>query len=83
MWICAGLWTVGGLLEHRPGYVALESIRLLATALAVLWYGAWFGGVPLPPVAQAAIAAAASCSLIALWRVFKQPPSTHGYLSHQ
>lgn len=82
-WISVGLWIVGGLLERRSGYAALEAIRLLATGVLVVWSGTWFGPVSLPEWTQAAIVVAVFGSLFALWRVFKQSPPSHGFLSHQ
>lgn len=82
-WIGSGLLTVGGLLERRPRYVALEAVRLGATAGLVAWTGAWFGVAALPPIVQAAIVLAALCSLIALRRLFKPSPSAHGHFSHR
>lgn len=83
VWIGAGLWIVGGLLERRSGYVGLEAIRLLATGIFVAWSGTWFGSVSLPQWAQVSIVVTVFASLFALWRVFKQSPPTHGFLSHQ
>ncbi|MFC5473001.1 sterol desaturase family protein [Paraherbaspirillum soli] len=83
VWLGAGLWIVGGLMEMRPLYVALEALRLMATAAGVLLGHAWFGAVPLAPLAQGCIIALSLASLTALWRIFKRLPTTHGYLSHQ
>lgn len=83
VWISAGLWIIGGLQERRQAYVVLEGMRLIATAAFVAWSGTWFGPADLSPMVQAAIIVAACGSLFALWRVFKQSSSTHGYLSRQ
>ena len=82
-WLCGGLWIIGGLLERRFVYMVLESVRLVATVVGVAWSGAWFGPVMLPVPAQAVIVAAGAGSLLALWRIFKSLPSSHGYLSRQ
>jgi alkylglycerol monooxygenase len=81
LWLAAGLCIVGGLMERRPHYVALEAVRLFATAAGVLFSGTWFGGVALPSIAQAAITMASFGSLIALRIIFKQTPAAHGYFS--
>jgi len=81
-WIGAGLWTVGGLMERRALYVALEAIRLIATAGGVLYGGAWFG-MQLSTVLISAIAGMIGGSLVALWLVFIRPSSAPGYFSHQ
>lgn len=81
LWFAAGLWIVGGLMEHRKGYVLAEAARLVATVAGVVYSSAWFGPVPLPPVAQAGIAAAGAGSLLALWIIFRQTPAVHGYFS--
>ncbi len=83
LWLAAGLWTVGGLLERRPSHVAFEAIRLLATTAGILASGAWFGAATLPTWAQWSAAGMAAGSLIALWTIFKQSLSANGYLSHQ
>jgi sterol desaturase/sphingolipid hydroxylase (fatty acid hydroxylase superfamily) len=83
LWLAAGLWIVGGLLERRASYVALEAIRLTGTAVGVLATGLWFGDVLLPSWAQLSIAGFAACSLLSLWLIFKQSLSAHGYFSHQ
>ncbi len=83
LWLGAGLWSVGGLMERRFGYMMAESLRLLVTAAGTIWTGNWFGSVMLPVQAQAGIAAAAAGSLLALWILFKPQPSVHGYLSRQ
>lgn len=83
LWLAAGLWIVGGLLERRASYVALEAIRLAGTAAGVLAAGSWFGDVLLPLWVQLSIVGFAACSLLSLWLIFKQSLSTHGYFSHQ
>jgi sterol desaturase/sphingolipid hydroxylase (fatty acid hydroxylase superfamily) len=82
-WLTFGLCTIGGLMEHRPRYLVLEAMRLLATAAGVLLTGAWFGIAALPPFVAAAIVAAALASLIALRLIFRQAPVADGYLSPQ
>lgn len=83
LWLGAGLWIVGGLLERRPAYILCEAVRLVATAAGVWASGAWFGNVALPFAAQAAIAAFAVASLVALWLTFKRAPAAHAHLSAQ
>jgi hypothetical protein len=83
LWLAAGLWIVGGLLERRASYVALEAVRLAGTAAGVLATGLWFGDVLLPLWVQLSIAGFAVCSLLSLWLIFKQSLSAHGYFSHQ
>lgn len=82
-WVGAGLCIVGGLMERHHAYLWMEALRLAITACAVFAYGAWFGGVPLPWLAQATIGAVAIASLASLWLAFKPLPSSQGYLSHQ
>jgi len=83
LWLAAGLWIIGGLLERRTRYIALEAVRLAGTAAGVLVSGCWFGGVLLPTWAPPIIAGSAACSLLSLCLIVKQSLSTHGYFSHQ
>lgn len=83
LWLGAGLWSVGGLLERRAHYAAFEAIRLIATAAGVLVAGTWFGLTALPPVALATLLVAAAGSLLALWTVFIRPAAVRGNLSQQ
>jgi alkylglycerol monooxygenase len=83
LWIASGLWIVGGLLERRPVYLALECIRLVATAAAVILTGTWFGGAVLPWAAQVIIAVVAAASVLGLWLAYKPFSAAHGYLSPQ
>ncbi|MCU6432189.1 sterol desaturase family protein [Undibacterium sp. Jales W-56] len=80
IWLVAGLWTVGGLMEQKPWYRGLEAVRLLATLAMVLVSASWFQLFALPLLAQAVIAAAGMASLIALGLIFKN--TRHGHLSH-
>jgi alkylglycerol monooxygenase len=82
LWLGAGLWIIGGLLERRPAYLVLEPLRLALTAVGVWVAGAWFGPVALPAFAPFAIMAFAVASMAALWLAFKRPLTTHGHLSH-
>ncbi len=41
--ILAGLVTVGGILENRRDFVAIEAARMALTGAAVLVFGGWFG----------------------------------------
>jgi alkylglycerol monooxygenase len=83
VWLAAGLWIVGGLMERRPAYPWWEALRLIGTAAGVWITGTWFGGVALPVMVQALIAAFGAGSLVILWLLFKRSPSAHGYLSPQ
>jgi hypothetical protein len=83
LWLGTGLWIIGGLMEHRLLYVALEAQRLAATTVAVIISGTWFGAVSVPPLVQGALVATTLASLAALWIIFKQLPAAHGHLSHQ
>jgi alkylglycerol monooxygenase len=83
VWLGAGLWIIGGLLEHRAGYIALEMVRLAVTAIAVLFSGSWFGPVSLPLWAQATAAVLAIGSIALLWAISKTYSTTHGYSCNQ
>lgn len=83
MWLGAGLWIVGGLLERRRNYVSFEGIRLLATAIGVIYTGTWFGMPALPVAAQAAAIVITAGSLLALKKIFRSMQAEHGRLSHQ
>jgi alkylglycerol monooxygenase len=83
VWLGTGLWVIGGLMETRTRYVFFEALRLIATATGAVVSGMWFGVIELSMSAQAAIAATAVASLIALWTIFKQPVATQAHLSHQ
>jgi hypothetical protein len=83
VWLGAGLWTIGGLMEQRRRYFLFEAIRLLATAAGVLAAGGWFGVAALPIFAQGIIVIAAALSLAALWMTSKSSSAPHGYFSHQ
>lgn len=82
-WLTAGLWIVGGLMEMRPRYIALEAIRLGATSLGVWLARAWFGAVSLTPLMLGAIILLSLASMIALWPIFKRSSTMHGHFSHQ
>ncbi|WP_230427354.1 sterol desaturase family protein [Collimonas humicola] len=82
-WLTAGLWIVGGLMEMRPRYIALEAVRLGATSLGVWLARAWFGAVSLTPLMLSAIILLSLASMIALWPIFKRSSTMHGHLSHQ
>jgi alkylglycerol monooxygenase len=82
-WLTAGLWIVGGLMEMRPRYIALEAIRLGATSLGVWLARAWFGAVSLTPLMLGAVILLSLASMIALWPIFKRSSIMHGHLSHQ
>ncbi len=71
IWLVAGLWIVGGLMEQRRPYLPLEAVRLLASLLIVVLSGSWFGTVPLSATAQAVIVVICIASLCALWPIFK------------
>ena len=83
LWLGAGLWIVGGLMEKRAFYQVLEVFRLLATAAFVALSGTWFGIPALPGAIQGVIVAAALVSLLGLWVTYKHPSASHGNLSHQ
>ena len=83
VWLGAGLWIVGGLMEMRPHYVFLEVLRLIATTIGVVASGFWFGGVGLSTLVQMGIVASAFASLGALWIIFKQPIAAPVHLSSQ
>ncbi|MDY7539262.1 sterol desaturase family protein [Undibacterium sp. 5I1] len=72
IWLVAGLWIVGGLMEQQKLYIKLEAVRLLATLLMVLIGGTWFALVSLTFIAQIAIASTCIISLAALWLIFKK-----------
>ncbi|HWW06869.1 sterol desaturase family protein [Collimonas sp.] len=82
-WLIAGLWIIGGLMEMRARYVALEALRLSATSAGVLLGKAWFGAVFLSPLMQGAVISVSLLSMIALWLIFKRLSTMHGHLSHQ
>jgi hypothetical protein len=82
-WLVAGLWIVGGLMEMRPHYIALEALRLAATGAGVVIGKVWFGAVSLSPLVQGGIIAVSLLSMIALWLIFKRFSTMHGHLSHQ
>ncbi len=81
VWLVAGLWIVGGLMEQKQTYLPLEAIRLLASLLIVVLSGSWFGTVPLSSMAQTAVAIFCVASLCALWPIFKLR-DTHGHPVH-
>lgn len=83
LWLGAGLWIVGGLLERRRHYVPFEVMRLLATTIGVIYTGTWFGMPAWPVAARSAAIAGAACSLIALRLIFRGMSAEHGRLSHQ
>ena len=83
LWLGAGLWSVGGLMERAPGYSVLESIRLGSTGIGVLATGSWFGVPALSATLQGLIVASALISLAAFWMVLKSLPAPHGHFSHQ
>ena len=70
LWLIAGLWIVGGLMEHRTRYLTLEAARLTVTLLTVAVTKSWFGTLELPAIAQGLIGAACLSSLVALWFIF-------------
>ncbi|AIY39587.1 Sterol desaturase [Collimonas arenae] len=82
-WLTAGLWTIGGLMEMRPGYIVLETLRLGATGAGVWLAKAWFGAVSLTPLMLDGIIALSLVSMLALWLIFKRLSTMHGHLSHQ
>lgn len=82
-WLAATLWIVGGLMENRRRYLAVEGLRLIATAVGVIVAGTWFGGAALPYFAQGTIVAIALFSLVVAWLIFNPISTTHGHLSHQ
>ncbi|HTD03215.1 sterol desaturase family protein [Undibacterium sp.] len=71
VWLVAGLWIVGGLMEQRRPYLQLEIGRLLATLLLVVLSGSWFTAIALPLIAQAVIGLICIASLCAVWSIFK------------
>lgn len=82
IWLVAGLWIVGGLMEQtrwHTGYIGLEAVRLLTTLVMVVVSASWFQLVALPVLAQMAIATTCIASLIALGLIFKT--TGHGHLS--
>lgn len=83
LWLVATLWIVGGLMENRIRYMALEAMRLIATAAAVAVSGIWFGAVALPFFVQGVIVVTSVVSLIATWIIFKPSSVAHGHFSHQ
>jgi alkylglycerol monooxygenase len=81
VWLCAGLVSVGLVMERR--WRMLEALRLGGTGIIVAGSGLWFGDVSLAPTMQAGAIILCAVSLACLW-TFKNPPSgTHGYLSSQ
>ena len=83
IWLVAGLWILGGLMEMRPRYIALEALRLAATSAGVAIGKVWFGAVSLSPLVQGAVVTVSLVSVIALWLIFKRLSTMHGHLSHQ
>ena len=81
LWLCAGLFTVGGIMERR--FYLLEALRVIATVAGVLASGIWFGGQALPEVVQIASLIGGILSLGGLWMLMKRLPGTHGNLSPQ
>jgi uncharacterized membrane protein len=70
LWLIAGLWIVGGLMEQRTRYLKLEAARLILTLLMVAVSTSWFGTLNLPAIAQGMIGAACLASLLVLWIAF-------------
>ena len=70
LWLVAGLWIVGGLMEQRTRYLKLEAARLILTLLMVAVSASWFGTLNLPAIAQGMIGAACLASLLVLWIAF-------------
>ena len=70
LWLIAGLWIVGGLMEHRTRFLKLEAARLTVTLLTVSVTKSWFGTLDLPAIAQGLIGAVCLSSLAALWIIF-------------
>lgn len=81
LWLTAGLWTVGGLMERRGNHPVFEATRLTATAAGVIYSGAWFGVQELPLQAEIAIVAAVAASLLTLCIAFRGRAAEHRYLS--
>ncbi|MEC5216131.1 alkylglycerol monooxygenase [Actimicrobium sp. GrIS 1.19] len=80
-WLIGGLWIVGGLMQQESShYRLLESLRLVATAAAILSTQAWFGGVPLTPSYQVVIVAWCVASLAMTWKLFNLHRKVHGHL---
>ena len=73
--ILASLVTLGGVLESRREFLALEAVRLAGTGGAVLALGAWFGGIR-DPRALLAITAFAGVSLAWLWLASREKSAT-------
>ena len=71
LWLVAGFWIVGGLLEQNKKFIFLESLRLLVTACAVVVNPVWFGTVRLPLWGQVGIIGACLASLFVLGMLVK------------
>lgn len=70
-WLGAGFFAVGGLTERRSGFLWFESIRLIFTIVFVHYTGHWFGEFALPVFAQYVISFVALCSLVYLFRLYR------------
>lgn len=81
LWLCAGLFSVGSLLERRLYW--FEGARLALTSAAILGGGVWFGGAALPMALQMAALVIGGVSLAWLGILMKKLPESHGHLSPQ
>ena len=66
IWLIAGLWINGGLLEQKAHFILLETARLILTAAMLLNSPMWFGLVRLEQWLQLSIIAACLASLMML-----------------
>ncbi|MBY0571699.1 MAG: sterol desaturase family protein [Burkholderiaceae bacterium] len=80
LWLLAGFWIIGGLMQQQKFFMLLEGFRIAICAAMVLTTSSWFGITTLTGTAQACIIAACAACLLALLLIFKTKP--HGYLSY-
>ena len=57
LWLFAGFWIVGGLLEQKRKFIILESSRLILGAAMLVYSPMWFGIVHLPSWVQVSMIA--------------------------
>jgi sterol desaturase/sphingolipid hydroxylase (fatty acid hydroxylase superfamily) len=72
--ILASLVTLGGVLENRRSFLLLEAARVCGIGIAVLAFGAWFGGVRDARIVLS-IASFAMVSLAWLWFGGRRKPA--------
>jgi len=71
IWLFAGFWIVGGLLEQKRKFIVLESLRLMLGAAMVVYSPMWFGIVYLPLWAQVGIIGTCLISLFSLGMIVR------------